>query len=73
MYVMFLNSSTTEQTVTEEKCDSNQRDTDGEGDPRSTKQHVWPCGEGEDSIVPRLGAGTWQRSWPHCDKETAAQ
>ena len=41
-----------------------QREADGEGDPRSSEQHVWPCGEGEDSVVPRLGAGTQWRGWP---------
>ena len=50
-----------------------QRETDGEGDPLSTRQHVWLCGEREDSKVPRLGAGTQQSGYQHYYGETPAQ
>lgn len=51
-----LGSSTAKHTVMEEKCNY-QAETDGQGDPKSTKQPAWLCGEGEDSLVPCLGVG----------------
>lgn len=66
-----LSSSTTQHIAMKETCNY-QRETDGEGDPRSTQQLAWLCGEGEDSVVPRPGAGAQRRGCPHYCRETPA-
>lgn len=55
----------------EEKC-TYQRETDGEHDPGSTKQHVGTRGEREDNVAACFDVGTHRSGRPHYHTETPA-